>query len=240
MLRDSRLSFKARGLLAMVLSNTEDWVVSADRLATEKDGRDSIRNGLRELKELGYAVYSKQHTPDGKFNSLWSFYDVPQEVGTENEADSPPPEKPSTANTATAKASSLEEPSKEKISKEETNGKEGASLHRLFVKLWAQHWEGDRGTKYSFAPKDTAQLKTFLSLSFYSEADLIALIQVARSGWRSGDQFINGLSTQIASFVNNVERIRSSSKPKVRADGHPGTSFMPDRTDFPSYKGGNL
>lgn len=62
-LRDRRLSFKARGLLALVLSNVGEWNATLKWLVaqSDQDGRASIQAALNELTELGYRVVEKQH-----------------------------------------------------------------------------------------------------------------------------------------------------------------------------------
>ncbi|MEB8798857.1 DNA-binding protein, partial [Bacillus cereus] len=54
-LRDERLSWKAKGILAYILTLPDDWVFYREELATHaKDGLDSLRSGMKELKEYGY------------------------------------------------------------------------------------------------------------------------------------------------------------------------------------------
>lgn len=68
-LADERLSFKARGLLAYMLSRPPGWTTSAERLAAmAKDGRDSVRTGLRELEEHGYLTRKRTHDEAGKWS----------------------------------------------------------------------------------------------------------------------------------------------------------------------------
>ena len=56
--RDERLSYKARGLLSYMLSMSEDWVFYTTSLvnASEKDGKQSVDTGLKELIKYGYLV----------------------------------------------------------------------------------------------------------------------------------------------------------------------------------------
>lgn len=54
-LNDDRLSFKAKGILAYLLSKPDGWkVIVKDLVNHAKDGRKSVYSGLRELKECGY------------------------------------------------------------------------------------------------------------------------------------------------------------------------------------------
>lgn len=54
-LEDTRLSYKAKGLLAYLLSKPDDWKVIVGNLVNNsKDGKASVYAGLKELKECGY------------------------------------------------------------------------------------------------------------------------------------------------------------------------------------------
>lgn len=55
-LLDERLSFKARGILALLLSRPKDWKIYLDEIASrsEKDGKRAIQSGFKELTDLGY------------------------------------------------------------------------------------------------------------------------------------------------------------------------------------------
>lgn len=77
-IRDKRLSFKARGLLAYLLSLPDDWRISSQYLATvAPDGRDGIRTGLQELEQTGYLVRQRIQNPD---NGRWSWQQVVHET----------------------------------------------------------------------------------------------------------------------------------------------------------------
>ena len=54
-LQDSRLSCKAKGILAYLLSKPDDWkVIVGDIVNNCADGKAAIYSGLKELKEYGY------------------------------------------------------------------------------------------------------------------------------------------------------------------------------------------
>lgn len=54
-LRDARLSWKAKGLLAYVASHAAGHALTTEQIIAEgSDGRDSIRAGLVELEQAGY------------------------------------------------------------------------------------------------------------------------------------------------------------------------------------------
>ncbi|MGX5585886.1 DnaD domain protein [Bacillus thuringiensis] len=54
-LKDKRLSWKAKGILAYILTLPDDWVFYREELSKHaKDGINSLRAGMQELKEYGY------------------------------------------------------------------------------------------------------------------------------------------------------------------------------------------
>jgi hypothetical protein len=60
-LRDGRLSLKAIGLLAQLLSHSPGWSVSIAQLARANDcGLDLIRNAVKELEACGYLERSQK------------------------------------------------------------------------------------------------------------------------------------------------------------------------------------
>lgn len=64
-LEDSRLSYKAKGLLAYLLSKPDNWkVIVKDLINHSKDGKKAVYSGLKELKEYGY--YRKTPIRDDK------------------------------------------------------------------------------------------------------------------------------------------------------------------------------
>ena len=79
-LRDNSLSFKAKGLLTLMLSLPEDWDYTIAGLAQfTADGRVSIANTIRELENCGYIRRSQTRGENGAFaqNVYW-IYEVPQ------------------------------------------------------------------------------------------------------------------------------------------------------------------
>lgn len=77
-LRDSRLSFRARGVLCALLSRPDNWTVRAEQLAAEaQEGRDAVRAALRELREYGYIRLEKHRLADGRLVTEQVVYDEP-------------------------------------------------------------------------------------------------------------------------------------------------------------------
>lgn len=79
LLNDSRLSLRARGLAAMLISKPENWQVSIEVLVREcKEGRDAIQGCFRELKTFGYADLKAYKNEAGDFaGKQWTIHEEP-------------------------------------------------------------------------------------------------------------------------------------------------------------------
>lgn len=95
-LSDSRISWKAKGLFAYLLSKPENWVVRENDLINQStDGRESVRAGIKELIKFGYVV-KVQHRENGKYGTVeWILHESPEII--ENTDTPPQTENPSTA-----------------------------------------------------------------------------------------------------------------------------------------------
>ena len=68
MITDKRLSLKAKGLFAVMMSRPEGWEFSVSGLAAFTGvGKASIRNTLAELEKVGYLVREQAHQKNGTF-----------------------------------------------------------------------------------------------------------------------------------------------------------------------------
>lgn len=96
--KDTRISFKAKGLLTTMLSLPPTWNYTIEGLATlSKDGRDSIKTALKELEKFGYLERKQVRNDNGSFCDLEYFvYEKPQPK--EPLAENPPADKSLTEN----------------------------------------------------------------------------------------------------------------------------------------------
>lgn len=77
-LRDSRLSYKARGLLCLLLSLPDDWKINSAWLAAmAPDGRDAIQSGLRELETAGYVRRCRRQDEAGRWSTITYVFETP-------------------------------------------------------------------------------------------------------------------------------------------------------------------
>lgn len=79
LLEDSRLSWKAKGLLCYLMSRPDSWKINKTDICNRgAEGRDSMQNGLKELKEYGYLHIYPSKAKNGQFEGwIWEYDDVP-------------------------------------------------------------------------------------------------------------------------------------------------------------------
>lgn len=100
--KDTRLSFKAKGLLTTMLSCPPNWNYTIEGLSKiSKDGKASIRSALAELEEFGYLERKQLRDEKGSFTDLeYVVYEKPK---TKN----PISENPTTDNPISGKRTQL-------------------------------------------------------------------------------------------------------------------------------------
>lgn len=85
-LRDENLSLRACGLLSKMLSLPPNWDYSFNGLVKiNKEGRDSVRSALDELKRLNYLKITKERGEKGYFRYIYHVYKTPCEKHLKNE-----------------------------------------------------------------------------------------------------------------------------------------------------------
>jgi hypothetical protein len=76
--RNARLSFRARGLLVMLLSLPPEWHVTTDQLAEDNpDSRTAVRAAMRELRESGYVEVHREQGGKGRWRTRLEVFDTP-------------------------------------------------------------------------------------------------------------------------------------------------------------------
>ncbi|GIT98820.1 helix-turn-helix domain-containing protein [Sulfurovum sp. TSL1] len=70
-IKDKRLSFKAKGLYMHLVSKPDNWVYYVKEFEkSSKDGRDSIQSGLKELEKYEYLIRVRTKDTYGRFSSF--------------------------------------------------------------------------------------------------------------------------------------------------------------------------
>lgn len=119
LLNDSKISFKAKGLYAYINSKPDNWDFSIDRMSDQtKEGRDSIRSGIKELEDAGWLQRTPARQKDGTFQG----YDYFILDSVKSSLIKPSSRNPTTENTVTL--------SNKENSKKEESKKEVVSQHQ--------------------------------------------------------------------------------------------------------------
>lgn len=70
-LRDARLSLRARGLLAQLMTHSAGWHITIASLQRSgPEGRDAIRGAVQELVSAGYLARRQTQGAHGRFNEI--------------------------------------------------------------------------------------------------------------------------------------------------------------------------
>lgn len=76
--KDYELSWKAKGILSLMLSLPDDWEFSYQGLAMmANDSIDSLKSGIKELRKKGYLDIVKSKDKKGVFRYEWEIYENP-------------------------------------------------------------------------------------------------------------------------------------------------------------------
>ena len=82
-LKDTRISWKAKGLFCYLLSLPEDWNICMNDLQNRaKDGIDGLKSAVKELKEYGYLIQKRNKDEKGRF--LKTVYIIVENPQVEN------------------------------------------------------------------------------------------------------------------------------------------------------------
>lgn len=83
--QEKGLSLKAKGMLCYAISLPDNWKFSKRGIMTScTDKESSIETALRELEEHFY-LKRERIRDKGKFNTLYTFYEVPYNLQTNGE-----------------------------------------------------------------------------------------------------------------------------------------------------------
>jgi hypothetical protein len=70
-MRDNRISHRARGILAEIMTHSEDWIITLGSLwKNSPEGREAVRKALLELVEAGYLARDQDRGELGRFGEI--------------------------------------------------------------------------------------------------------------------------------------------------------------------------
>lgn len=149
-IRDARLSLKARGLGVWLLSHSHGWKLSIRSIATQVGaGAEAVQSGLKELEDAGYLVRDQQTGEHGKFAGVeYRITDVPagQTASGFPVHGSPADGEPDDRETDTHKKTNSEEDQVEEPPAADASGAPKPVLYsEAFEAAWKQY--GRKGAK---------------------------------------------------------------------------------------------
>lgn len=221
LLNDSRISWKAKGIISYLLGKPQGWAVQVTDLCNKSsDGEVSVRAGLKELRDFHYVRLEKQRKGGRIVGWIWRVSDTPNLEPEEGCVDSPDLGNPEVVNQDLSKnernkTDSYQErtsanPSDIAVSSSELIPKT-ESRHHGFIKLWTTEYEAFHQTKYAFVPgRDVKAVKELVANAGASVQSMVAL---AKRGWVSHDHYVRSNSLCIFSFAWVINRIAVEDKP---------------------------
>jgi hypothetical protein len=187
--RDSRISLRARGLLAQLMSHRVGWQVTVAQMVKDNpEGRDAIQTALAELREHGYLVTQARRGEAGKFDG--QHYDI---VDPWEAAETRAPGNPVDGGPSTGESSPKEDHYQEDQSQEDhgrTSAPDGAggmldipveqgpTLEQQFAEIW-QLWPRSQSKADAFkAFRAALKIVDFDVLAGSVQAWTFAAVQV--------------------------------------------------------------
>ena len=179
-LRDERLSLKAKGLLAMILSLPDDWKYSIEGLASiSKESRSSINSGLKELEEAGYLIRRQLRDEKGHLsNTEYTIFEEPRSPCVDFPAtdypqtDDPSSGEPSAGNCKEiSKEESITEKQNKDVNKYRFNSFQG------LAEITAEEMRKEREA-YRQIIKENIEYEFLIRNHRYSEKDIEEIFEV--------------------------------------------------------------
>lgn len=123
LVRDKRLSWKARGIFIYLWSQANEWQFYVSEIATHAtDGERALRSGIKELETYGYLKRVHSHSDSGSFDGMdWVLSDHPEQNRNDAEMNEKPPK--NEQNASDAKRIRCEKHSMQKVPLRNNNSK---------------------------------------------------------------------------------------------------------------------
>ena len=202
-LRDENLSFRARGVLACILSRPDNWKTTAESLAREsKEGRSAILTVLKELEQVGYMTRRKYRNDKGQW--VWESYvfDTVQSKESEPESNNPPTDNPTSAEPSTEIQPLIEELSKYERKEERDTRTYGFEIH-LACNLLADLIESNGSRRPAVNDKWLSDMERLHKIDERSWEQITKAIE-----WCQADDFWRGNILSPAKLRKQYDQLR--------------------------------
>jgi hypothetical protein len=79
---DTNLSWKAKGIMLVLLSKPDDWIIKIDNITKHAtDGEKATRSGFKELMQAGYLTREQIRAKDGTLREvIYTAHEEPQKI----------------------------------------------------------------------------------------------------------------------------------------------------------------
>lgn len=200
-LKDTELTWQAKGLLAYMLSLPNNWSFNMkDLQKRSKNGRDATYRIMKELIEAGYVTRIEKRD-EGKFNKVeYIVHEVKQSPHTENQdtelpfPENPDTEKPDTGNPYPENPTLL---NNNKLLNNKLNNKEKVVVDEELARVY-QFYQENFGVLTHFIGENIAQWVDDLGSELVIEAMKRALKAQKKWNYAEGilqDWFMNNIRT---------------------------------------------
>lgn len=242
-LNDPKLSFKAKGILAYLMSKPDVWTVRIKDLCNNShDGPESIRNGLKELQKHGYAELVRGGKDGGTYWNVFETPDLAKKPEMAETATSGGVDVAETRNSGNPKFgkpengvfATLSNNDSLVIMSDSKNEKEGMSKERKrsstappskppkttdpriheFISGWFDRYQKKFGRKYIVAGgKDGKLVKQLLASSGMTVSDLLVLAQKAWDLDVKKHRWLQEQSMSISGFKSRINELLEKVNP---------------------------
>ena len=147
-LKDERLSWKAKGVFCYLLSLPEDWVIyQSELLKHSTDGRESLRNAINELEEYGYLIIDKKRDEKGHFTAIYKIIENPNEKTESGKTESENPTRENRHGKTESENPILLNTNKQNTNKQNTNENEKSKRFTIPTLEEIQNYCNERQNK---------------------------------------------------------------------------------------------
>ncbi len=215
-LQDNRLSWKAKGMMAYMLSLPDDWIFYIDELQKHgTDGIASFRSGFDELKMLGYVERVRKQRSDGTFK--WETIVHERPLTNFPQVEKPQVEKPQVENRTLLSTNKLS------TNKQSTNTNIVSNENNVHKKIIA-YLNKKTGKKYKYESKGSQRLINGRLSEGYAFEDFKQVIDIKVHEWTGTkmEQYLRPStlfnSEKFEAYLNQGTRIKKEKDSLVKYD----------------------
>jgi hypothetical protein len=208
--RDDRLSYRARGVLLDILSRPDNWTTSADRMTTGREGREALLTAFRELREVGYMRTSRVQDDKGRWATVTDVFDSPESAEPAS-VNQPCPHAPETGEPKSVEPTVLRSTEEEELSSGAADAVPGAKrkqdlprpdVERLCTYL-ADKIEGNGSLRPTVTAAWRKECRLMLDKDKRTEEQVRWLIN-----WCQNDTFWRGNVMSMPKFRQQFDQMR--------------------------------